>query len=336
MKKAEVYLEYQPYIESTPHSNTQAYQQSTSADSVTINHWAEIWLSQIRQNKEYFGSFAKLGVGQLYNSKRYQPCIIAGSGPSLKNSIDGLKNRGDIALVSCLHNFHFMLDNDIKVDYFVTLDAGHLPIEEVSEGGQKTPEEYWELTKDQTLIAFIGTHPDLLKKWQGKIYFFNAPVPDAKHMEKVDEIEPFRTYVSSGGNVMGSCLYVAKAILGCETVAFTGADLSFGYERKFHSWDSKYDKDMGITVPMVDIYGVPVKSWMSYKNFKTWFDYISQTCPGRYFNCSEGGCLGSYREGNIRSIIQMDLKAFIAQFHANESLRETMENPQTDLKRVLF
>lgn len=338
MKKAEVFLEYQPYIDRTPHTDKQAYSQSTSADSATINHWAETWLSQIRMNKEHFGSFAKFGAGQLFNQKRYQPCIVAGSGPSLKNSVEGLKNRGDIPLVSCLHNFHFMMDNDIKVDYFVTLDSGILPVEEVSEGGKLAPEEYWEMTRDQTLVAFIGTHPDLLKRWQGKIYLFNAPVPDEGHMKKVDEIEEFRTFFSSGGNVLGSSLYFAKAVLGCGAVAFVGADFSFGYERKFHSWDSKYDKDMGHTVPMTDVYGIPVKTWQSYANFKTWFDYIAQTLPGKglFFNCTEGGCLGSYKQGNIRAIIQMDLKDFIAQYHLNESLRETMENPSTELKRVLF
>ena len=338
MKKAEVFLEYQNYIDHTPHSNEQAYASATSADQVTMNHWGELWLSQIKANKEHFGSFANLGVGQLFNAKRYQPCILAGSGPSLKNSIEGLKNRGEITLVSCLHNFHFMADNEIKVDYFMTLDAGTLPISEVAEGGKLSPDEYWELTKDQTLVAFIGTNPELLEKWQGKIYFFNAPVPDEKHMAKVDEIEEFRSFFSSGGNVLGSCLYFAKAVLGCGTVAFTGADLSFGYERKFHSWDSQYDKDMGITVPMTDVYGIPVKSWPSYQNFKKFFDFIAQTLPGRgmFFNCSEGGCLGSYREGNIRAIIQMDLKEFIAQYHMNESIRETMENPATNTKRVLF
>jgi hypothetical protein len=64
-------------------------------------------------------------------------------------------------------------------------------IEEVSEGGKKTPDEYWESTKDKKLVAFIGTHPDLLAKWKGEIYFFAAPIPDQALMDEVMALEPF-------------------------------------------------------------------------------------------------------------------------------------------------
>lgn len=336
MKKAEILLEYQPYIDEAPTSNKQLYSSACSSDQVTINHWASTWLTQMRQNKEHFGSFRAHSVGQLFGQHQYLPCIIAGSGPSLANSIEGLKNRGRIPLVSCLHNFHFMEDNGVQVDYYVSLDAGPVTIEEISEGGNKKHDEYWELTKDRTLIAFIGTYPELLRKWQGRIFFFNAPVPDEKHMEKVDEIEVFRSFVSSGGNVLGSCLYISKTIFGCNPIAFTGADLSFGYNHKFHSWDSKYDATMGKTVRMTDCYGIPVKSWPSYQNFKYFFDFVCQTVPGIYYNCSEGGTLGAYPGGNIRAIKQCTLADFLNMYHMNEPIRESMENPTTDQKRVLF
>jgi hypothetical protein len=108
---------------------------------------------------------------------------------ALKRNGADLKDRGEIPLISCLHNFHFFEDRDIKVDYYVTLDAGEVTIEEVSEGGSKTEEEYWAATEKHTLLAYIGTSPRLLAKWRGKILFFNCPTPA---MGIDDEIEKIR------------------------------------------------------------------------------------------------------------------------------------------------
>ena len=229
-----------------------------------------------------------------------------------------------------------MEDNEVDVDYYCTLDSGPITIKEVAEGGKRTAKEYWELTRERTLIAYIGSHPELLEKWQGKIYFFNAPLPSKDLMEKIDEIEVFRAFMSSGGNVLGSCLYFAKAVLGCNPIAYVGADFSFGYDEKFHSWDSDYDKSLGRYVKAVDIYGLPVKTWQSYANFKSWFDYIAETVPGIYINCTEGGCLGAYQGVNIRSIRQLRLMEFLQMYNLNHHIADPMNNPSSEMKKVLF
>jgi hypothetical protein len=242
-RKAEIILEYQNYIESPPVSPKALYGQACSNDGATIDSWREIWLKNIRANKARFGSFADNGIGKLHGTLALKPAVIAGSGPSLKVNGDKLKDRPGIPLISCLHNFHFFEDRDIPVDYYVTLDAGPVVIEEVSEGGKLSPDEYWARTKDRTLIAFIGTDPGLFDKWQGKVYFYNAPVPDQAFTDEVKKIEEFHTYISNGGNVLGACLYFAMGILGANPVAFVGADFAFGYDKKFHAWDSKYDAE---------------------------------------------------------------------------------------------
>ena len=233
-------------------------------------------------------------------------------------------------MVSCLHNFHYLEDRGVKVDYYVSLDAGPVTVEEVSEGGEKTPEEYWELTKDRTLIAFIGTHPELLKRWQGKVYFYNALIPDDEYRQKVDEIEPFRLWVSNGGNVFGACLYIAKAIMGAGAIVFTGADFSFGYDDKFHSWDSKYDAVKGRCISATDIFGNRVSTWQSYSNFKAWFDWVCERVPGIFINASEGGTLGAYPNGNLRSIQVMDLSKVIEMYSMSEKLEKQMLSPELD------
>lgn len=312
------------------------HEQACSNDGQTIERWRDIWIANIRQNKAYFGSFKTHSLGNLFGKHRYQPMILAGAGPSLKFNVGELKKRGSIPLISCLHNFHFLEDQGTPADYYVSLDAGPVTIEEVSEGGSKSEEEYWELTKDRTLLAFIGTHPDLIKKWRGKIYLFNAPVPDDKYQKALDEIEVFNVWVGNGGNVLGACLYISKAVFGAGASIFVGADFSFGYDQKFHSWDSKYDANKGYCVRAVDVFGNPVISWQSYLNFREWFVYVSRQVPGIYINATEGGCLGSYPEGNIHTIKQMDLAKAIDMFHMCDHLKDQILNPDDPAQQKIL
>ena len=336
VKKAEIYLEYQPHFDFPQRSRDGLYSQASSNDTVTVSAWGETWLKNIRANKAKYGSFKEHGLGKLFGAHRHKPAILVGSGPSLKNNAADLKLNCGVPVVSCLHNFHFLEDLGVGADYYVTLDAGPVTIEEVSEGGTKTPEEYWELTEGRTLLAYIATDPGLLEKWRGKIYFFNAPLPDSNLMEEIDKVEVFRTFVSSGGNVLGACTYIAKGFLGCGALVWLGADFSFSYTNNFHGWDSKYDANLGHCIRLTDVYGNKVKTWQSYANFKAWFDWLVQTVPGLYINASEGGCFGSYPEGNIRSLLQMDLKDVFRMFNMSDELKGQCENPETDERKILF
>lgn len=335
MKTATIQLEYQPYVD--PITSARAlFQEACENDETTINAWRKTWEANVKANHEKFGPFADRSIGKLFGRDRMRPVICAGAGPSLRDNVHKLKDKKDLTLVSCLHNFHFLEDQGTPAQYYVTLDAGEVTIEEVSEGGSKTPDEYWALTKDRTLLAYIGTSPRLLEKWQGEILFFNAPVPDEAFMKFVDDVEVFNTYVSNGGNVLGACLYIAKAFLGASIVGFVGADFCFSYDKKFHGWDSKYDAKMGHCLRVRDVYGIPVYTWKSYHNFKGWFEWVSMTVPGVYFNCSEGGTLGAYEHGNIRSIIQMPLDQFIKQMTLFDEIEEQAINPKTEVKKLLF
>lgn len=334
----EIICNYQNLIDGPPARPEQLYTQACSNDKTTIDHFGQTWLSNIRANKARFGSFKEKGLGLLFGKFQNQPCIVVGAGPSLKQNAHVLKDNKNIPVVSCLHNFHFLEDLGARVDFYVSLDAQEVTIEEVSEGGSKSEDEYWAMTAGKTLLAYIGSSPRLLEKWQGEIYFFNCPIPDPGFEAKVDEIEVFNTSVSNGGNVLGACLYIAKAFLGCNPIAFMGADFSFGYTHKFHAWDSKYDKTMGHCVRLTDIYGNRVLTWQSYANFKAWFDYVVCSVPGLWVNCTEGGCLGSYPEGNIMQLKYMDLKDFLAMYAMNEHIRPQCVAPDLVVKQktILF
>lgn len=339
-KKAEILLSYAPLIEQPPIPPAHLHQKACQNDGVTIASWREIWLKNCRANYEKFGDFKEVGIGKLFGQFSHMPCIVAGSGPSLKaNSHELLNKAKEMKLVSCLHNFHHFEELGIDVDYYVTLDSGHIVIDEVTEGGKHDEDWYWERSKDKKLLAFIGTDPKLFEKWQGEVYFFNCPISDNELSKFSDEIN-YHTYIGTGGNVLGASTYIAKAIFGCNPIIFIGADFSFANyntdKPKFHAWDSRYDKDIGNTIPMVDIYGNRVLSWPSYANFKAWFDYICMVVPGVWINCTEGGTLGAYSEGVLQSVRPMDLADCIRMYTMFEEMREQCENPATEEKKLLF
>ena len=336
MRTALIPLQYQPYISEAPQRPQDQYSQACSNDKVTIDSWRDTWIRQYKENHDKFGSFGEHSIGKLFQAHAGKPAILAGSGPSLAYNGEQLKNKGCAVLVSALHNFHFFEDRDIEVDYYVTLDAGPVTIEEVAEGGGHDAEWYWERSASKVLIAHVGTHPELLAKWRGKVYFFNCPIPDKSVMEELEKVEQFNTFLSTGGNVLGACLYFAKGFLGCSISAFVGADFSFSYESKFHGWDSKYDAKMGECLRVVDVFGIPVKTWPSYYNFKVWFDWVASNVPGLYINCTEGGCFGAYQGGNILAVKQMELAAFLAMINMSEHVREQATDPLNAPKKVLF
>jgi hypothetical protein len=336
LRKAEIFLEYQNYIDDIPITPAQQFQQAASSDGVTIDTWRDIWIGNTKANHAKYGPFKDKSAGSFHGLHKLKPGIIVGSGPSLKHNAHELLKKGDIPVISCLHNFHFLEDLGVQVDYYVTLDAGPVVIEEVSEGGKKSANEYFEMSKNKKLIAFIGTDPKLLEKWQGEVYFFHAPIPDPQIQMEIDACEKFRTYISNGGNVLGACLYFAKGILGCNPIAFMGADFCFSYDKKFHAWNSKYDAKLGHVMKLVDVFGNKVLSWQSYFNFKVWFEYVARTVPGIYINCTEGGAFGSYAEGNIRAVQQMELAKFLDMYHMCDTIKDVCLNPDLDQKKLLF
>lgn len=344
VRYATVELEFQPTMTENPPQD-QLWKQATSNDGQTVAFWHDVWLSQFKANKETYGDFSEHSCGKFFNLFKGRPAICAGSGPSLKVNADKLKDRGDIPLISCLHNFHYFEDRGIIPDFYVTLDAGIVTLEEVSEGGSREPDDYWNITKDRTLIAYAGSHPELLAKWQGPIYFYNAPIPDEKLNKAIEDVERFNLYFSNGGNVLGSCVYFAKAIMGCETIIFIGADFSFGYPEvkedgscnyKFHSWKSKYDNKLGNYLRVTDIFGNSIKSWGSYYNFKCFFENVAIRCPGRWVNATEGGCLGSYPGGNMPAFEYQTLGNVLKAYNINSSIEESAKNPKVATKTILY
>jgi hypothetical protein len=327
----EMNLEYQPTIDQPLLSPTQLYGQACSGDTITMETFTKSWIENIQTNCKNFdvnNNSAMLAYGRL----AYKPCVCAGSGPSLKKNAMELKKRGQIGLVSCLHNFAYLEDLGVPADYYVTLDSQDICIPEMAQGGTKSEDYYWDLTKDRTLVASLVTSPKLAAKWKGKILWFVPTVPSPSFINELRKNTTINVAFNTGGNALGAGYYFARAILGSGCVAFIGADFSFSYTTKFHSWDSPYDVNVAGTIGVTDVFGNRVKTWGSYNNFALFLQYIALGGSGQnpclMFNCTEGGILGAYPNGNLRHIIQMRLCEFIYVFTQHELMPKLVDNKE--------
>lgn len=343
--RAVVTLELQAYIPAPPLPKDNLKQIYSSNDGVTITTWWEEWKKNKIANCEGYKILDNLSLSE-HGKWAARPVIIAGSGPSLKKNAHLLKERNEVGLVSALHNFGFFEEIGVKPDYYLNLDAGDITIYEAAEGDPEIYEAYkgmsdmnkvryldkinfWERTEGHTLLAAIHSNPELIKRWKGKILWFDTALAGLNEETKRPELKDMKFIYQTGGNTLGACHYHAKAILGASQVVFVGADFAFGYEKKFHSWDSPYDAKFDGLMPATDIYGQPVWTWPSYFGFKNWFEFQSMgglgNTPGTYVNCTEGGILGSYPQGNIMQIRQRRLKEFLSEINLHRILPSLLE-----------
>lgn len=330
LREIKIDLQYQNAIPGPPPAQGDLHQNACRGDNATIAHWREAWLKNCQANKERFKSFAEHSVGKLHGLNRNKPAIICGSGPSLKHSIEALKENAEmehpLLNVSCLHNFGYFEDNGFHADFYLSLDAGEIVLKDVFESRDKSPEHYWEQTKGKKLLASVLSPPKLFDLWQGEIYLFHTIIPEPTLHAELQAIESFRHYFSCGGNALGACFYAAKCLMSSDLIHFVGADFCFDYDDKFHSYATAYDKPGGY-VMMTDVFGMPRKSWPSYLNFKFFFDWVACNIPGRYVNCSEG-LLGAYKEGNIQQFQYMSLKDALLPYKAAEKVYLERRDPQ--------
>ena len=332
-------LTFQQTIDMPPQPKESLYGQSCNNDSVTVAHWATKWLDHTRINAQ---SHDVINNSTMLDYGKYacRPVIVAGSGPSLKKNAHHLAGRPkEIGLVSCLHNFAYFTDLNVPCDGYVNLDAGDITIPEMSQGGKHPESYYWDATKDATLIAGIVSKPELVDRWKGRVLWFNSLVPDMLYMEQSTKLCPLEVFYNVGGNALGAAYYHARAVLGGMPIVMIGADFAFDYTRKFHSWDSPYDAQFQGVVPLTDVFGNRVYTWPSYNNFCSWFNHQSMGGNGNnpmlMINCTEGGTLGAFPNGNMRQIIQMALVDLLAMYSHHKMLPDCVKGDPTKPK-LLF
>lgn len=334
LRNVNIDLIYQPLIDAPPAHVGNLRTQAAAGDQVTCDSWRETWIKNFKLAKERFGNLGEKSFGKLQGINRHKGAIVIGSGPSLKHSLDALKEnktkKHPVLSISALHNFGYLEDHGCHADYYLSLDSGGIVIEDVSEKRNKDADFYWSQTKGKTLIAYVASDPKLFDLWQGDVLLFNCLIPDTHIQSEYMQTENFTHYISAGGNAGGACMYVAKAIFGSHEIMYVGMDFCFDYDNTFHTYQTHYDK-MGQFVLVHDVYGNMRKTWPSYLAFKFFLDDVAMKIPGKWTSCSEG-ILGAYTGGNLKHFEYKPLKEALVPYWMSEEVWWDVFNEKKELQ----
>jgi hypothetical protein len=264
----------------------------------TIKGKQKKWLKNLKVNNKKW-DFHKHDAHSMHDMDLGDTVYIVGASPSLENNIDDLKGRKTI--FACGHILKYLLDNDIKPKFVFVVDCEEEEIEFINIGDK---------AKGITLIADICISPKVLEVWKGDVLFVKG-IMHKKMDKKIKKITSFSSEVSSGGNVVGMMTVIAWSI-GIKRIVFVGTDFSY-IGNAFYVRDELVKQNLPATsidfCYTYDIKGNKVNTLARLFMYKFFIDSCSIFAEDvEFINATEGGILGAYKEGNLKSIKQMSLK----------------------------
>ena len=269
-------------------------------DSNTQDGFTPLWTSNIRRNVGYFGAdFIKSRSLHLLKNKYdgTAPVYMIGAGPSLKEHIEVLKKKDGIK-ICCSHALKFCLDNGLKPDYVIVIDA---------------KEEQVKFLDDTRitgipLITDIAVNHDALRTWMmrgGKLYFFRMSTFKEIN-EVIDSLIDFHYEVTVGGSIMSFAPVLAEG-MGFKRCVFIGVDFTFdnGKVKFADGTESDYED----VIDACDINGIHAHSLLRMYIYKIFIETVAMMCKKiEFINAAGRGVLGSYIQGNLKAIRQIPLK----------------------------
>lgn len=257
----------------------------------TMISWATTWQKNVSKNTRSY-DFASMSIKGLSKAHVGETAYLIGCGPSLAANIEDLKRKEGIK-ISVLHALPYLLKQGVIPDYVVAIDARRLNSAWMSDGP-------W------TLLTDIVTHPVTLRKWHGKKYFFRSHALEGLSFDKYTD---FKDYISCGGNSLGAGYSIAHG-MGCNRIVFVGMDLANGFQRHTNYANGWSNRKTGVdTFLTCDISGRGIYSLVRMHMYKMWYDMQACNHPEvEHINATQGGILGAYMEGNIKSMKQMKLE----------------------------
>jgi len=254
----------------------------------------------------------------LQDNEEGKTAVIIGSSPAVKNQVSELQelqNDPDFVLCGLSSNLEWLLNNGITPKYCIVVDAD-----------ESTGKDWANIdmarTKNITLIAITVCYPEMLKRWQGPLYFL-ALITDDKKVKRIHE----KKYKNVNGNgqefptLMGQFNIMtafAFSVLGCSILIFVGNELSYATKDSTYYVDRNDPRDVDRKGVQGDIHGNIVETNHNLLALKVSLErFLESICgAGWFFNCTEAGIFGiSKRFANhkIPWIHQLKLSAGVMQ-----------------------
>ena len=186
-------------------------------NSSTVNHFGQRWLSQGLENLPYIAEHNSLSA--LGDSFKNVPMVLISPGPSLDKNIGQLKQLiGKALLVATQPAAKALSVAGIIPNIIILADPSDLTYQ--LEG---VP-----MDKVDALLLGVSCHPDLYKKYSGKILTFNVNGGIDDWIS--DIFSDTVPSVSSGGSVSTTALHIGM-YLKCDPIILVGQDLSMSNDK---------------------------------------------------------------------------------------------------------
>mgnify|MGYP000861810637 CR=1 FL=1 len=221
------------------------------------------------------------------------PAIVVAAGPSVEKNIEYLKKaKGKAVIIAVDRILDYLLDNDIKPDFIVTLD----PTKDV---------KYFSSRDDITipLICYMEANNDILKKHKGeKIFCSTNPFIEELYI-KANKTPP--SLLPSGS--VAIVAYTICVKLGFKRVILVVQDLAFDGEYS-HAGGLHSNKSEAVNVFVEGIDGNPVKSRYDWKEFiNRYQDLIAYNPDVEVIDAKEKGA-------KIKGAINMNLSEAVSKY----------------------
>ena len=183
-----------------------------TVNSSTVNHFGQRWLSQGLENLPYIAEHNSLSA--LEDSFKNMPMVLISPGPSLDKNIGQLKQLiGKALLVATQPAAKALSVAGIIPNIIILADPSDLTyqLEDVP------------MDKVDALLLGVSCHPDLYRKYSGKILTFNVNGGIDDWISDIFSDTVPR--VSSGGSVSSTALHIGM-YLQCDPIILVGQDLS--------------------------------------------------------------------------------------------------------------
>ena len=295
-------------LSSIPEHCVKEYEEDTKHSNVGLS-WGPRWIKNLKANVKKVGDLGRFGIMHLENRWAGKTAYLVGAGPSLKNNVNDIPKDGKI--ITNVHAVKFLIENGIKPDYVGVIDAYDRQAKWCDIGNE---------SKGISLLMDINCSPEIFKTWKGPIIFFRTiGKGDTGLAKDLWDLSDMDHLIRSGGNVMTAMLYAAR-IMGMKKFVFIGHDYAnvgfdFGVDYANGQRDTgktsrgpKKDKFMD-SMWGVDIQGLGVITLMRMWIYKFWTEsFATGQKDCEFLNCTEGGILGSYPQGNLSFIKQCRLQ----------------------------
>jgi hypothetical protein len=257
------------------------------------------WIKNLKINAEKWDFFKHNAHELKEKGLKGETVYLVGASPSLKKNIKHLRGKKNIW--ACAHVLKYLLSHGIKPDYVFVADSRHESVKFLNTVK----------SKGLTLVAEICVSPKIWDVWKGDVLFYKGVIGEEMNRE-VEKVTKFNNTVSSGGSVMGIMTVIAWSVKA-KKIVYIGNDLSYPdglpYPAERNIVQNIIPDEEADYRWMYDIAGRKIDTLVRMFLYKMFLDICSQMAKGiKFINATEGGILGAYAEGNIKSMKQMQLK----------------------------